>query len=249
MYNNIYEKYPYTYVTHFHIFQRISAPFSEWGPAMSVTHSVMGGEVNLYKRGRSKFWQCATFLNGRNWRKSTKETDIRKAKDFAEGWYLELRGKARVGELRVEKTFADAAKQFRKEYLVITEGDRNPEYVEGMMRRIENYLLPFFGDKGLSEVTAGMVQEYRIHRHTYSKPRHNNRGEHVHKPPARSTLHQETVALRQVLKTAVRHGWLTHVPDISMPYKTAGKVVRRAWFSPDEYKRLYTATRNNIETA
>jgi len=34
-----------------------------------------------------------------------------------------------------------------------------------------------------------------------------------------------------------------------MPYKTAGKIVRRAWFSPEEYKRLYTATRNNIESA
>jgi integrase len=216
---------------------------------MHAKHTIMDGDVNLYKRNRSKFWQCSTFLEGRNWRASTKETDIRKAKDFAEGWYLELRGKARHKELRVEKTFAEAAKQFKREYSIITQGQRNQEYVDGMMKRLDNYVIPFLGTKGLSQVTAGLVQEYRIHRQTYSIPRHNQTGEHVHKPPARSTMHQEIVALRQVLKTAVRHGWLSHVPDISMPYKTSGKVVRRAWFSPEEYKRLYKATRGNIGEA
>ena len=118
-----------------------------------------------------------------------------------------------------------------------------------MMKRIENYLIPFLGDRGLSEITPGLVQEYRIHRQTHSVARTNRNKDEKYKPPARSTLHQEIVGLRQVLKTALRHGWLSHVPDISMPYKTAGKIVRRAWFSPEEYKRLYTATRNNIETA
>lgn len=41
----------------------------------------------------------------------------------------------------------------------------------------------------------------------------------------------------------MRHGWLTHVPDLAAPYKTSGKISHRAWFSPEEYKQLYTATR------
>ena len=216
---------------------------------MTAKHTTMGGEVNLYKRPRSNYWQCATYLAGRNWRKSTKESDISKAKDFAEGWYLDLRARSRHGELLTEKTFAYAAKQFKREYTIITQGERNAEYVEGMMARLDNYIIPFLGHKGLSQITPGLVQEYRIHRQGYSKPRHNNSGEHIHKPPARSTMHQEIVALRQVLKTAVRHGWLTHLPDLSMPYKTSGKIVRRAWFSQEEYKQLFTATRNNIGKA
>lgn len=63
------------------------------------------------------------------------------------------------------------------------------------------------------------------------------------KRPARSTLHDEIVTLRQVLKTAIRHGWLAYLPDLSPPYKTQGKVVHRPWFSPAEYKQLYEATR------
>jgi len=61
--------------------------------------------------------------------------------------------------------------------------------------------------------------------------------------PARSTLHQEIVTLRQVLKTAQRYGWVKFIPDLSPPYKTSGKISHRAWFSPEEYKRLYEATR------
>jgi integrase len=60
-------------------------------------------------------------------------------------------------------------------------------------------------------------------------------------------LHQEIVAIRQVLKTAQRHGWLEFVPDLSPPYKASGKIVHRAWFSPDEYRQLYEATRRRAQ--
>ena len=61
--------------------------------------------------------------------------------------------------------------------------------------------------------------------------------------PSRSTLHHEIVTLRLVLKTANRHGWLPHVPDLTAPYRSSNKIEHRAWFSPEEYKRLYEATR------
>jgi integrase len=66
-------------------------------------------------------------------------------------------------------------------------------------------------------------------------------------PPARSTLHQEIVCLRQVLKTAERHRWLQFLPDISEPFRASTKISHRAWFSPDEYKKLYEATRERAK--
>ena len=98
------------------------------------------------------------------------------------------------------------------------------------------HLVPFFGHMGLSEITAGKVQEYRIHRHEEAVAK---RG----KPPAHNTMHQEIVTLRQTLKTAIRHGWLDHLPDLSEPYRSSPKISHRAWFSPEEYKKLYEATR------
>lgn len=200
-----------------------------------ATHSIMGGKVHLYQRENSPYWQCSTFLAGHNRRKSTKEESLSRAKDFAEDWFLELQGKRRGGEILNEKTFRDAAKQYLAEYEALTGGERSPIYVAGNKRRLNNYLIPFFGHFGLSKVSSGKVQEYRVHRQGHSR---------VGRPPARSTMHQEIVTLRQVLKTAIRHGWIDHLPDLSTPYRSSAKISHRAWFSPEEYRELYTATRS-----
>jgi integrase len=217
-----------------------------------ITHDLMGGKLHVYKRENSSYWQCATYLKGRNYRRSTKEDSLEHAKQVAEDWYLELRGKSRAGLLKTEKTFNHAADQFLKEYEVITEGQRSPRWVEGHGIRLRLHLRPFFGECGLSEITPGKVQEYRMHRATtrpaYTKLLGRAKSEDgtaapKYKPPARSTIHDELVTLRLVLKTAISHAWLAFLPNLSPPYKTQGKIVHRAWFSPAEYKQLYEATR------
>lgn len=197
----------------------------------TAKHTLMGGKLHVYRRENSGLWQCSTYLAGKNHRVSTKTDSLAHAKDFAQDWYLELHGKHRRGEVKAEKTFKTAAAAFEREYEIITDGERSPAYVRGHKDRIRLHLNPFFGSRGLSEITPGLVQEYRIHRRQSARP------------PARTTLHHELVTLRQVLKTAIRHGWLAHLPDLTPPYNTSGKISHRAWFSPEEYKKLYTATR------
>lgn len=201
-----------------------------------AAHDLLGGKLHVYKRPNSRFWQCSAYEGGKNRRASTKEENLVKAKEFAEDWYLDIRGKLKRGELISERTFNDAAAQFEREFETITEGERNPVYVQGHKDRLRVHLKPFFGNMGLSQITPGQIQEYRIHRREKAI---KERG----KPPARSTWHQEIVCLRQVLKTAVRHGWLPFLPDLSEPYRASGKIGHRAWFSAEEYKRLYEATR------
>ncbi|MEQ8311076.1 MAG: hypothetical protein RIE24_05470 [Silicimonas sp.] len=213
---------------------------------MEEKHAILGGRVHLYRRNRSPIWQCSTYLAGKNRRVSTREDGLSRAKEFAEDWYFDLLGKRKRGEAIGERTFKDAANQFMAEYEVLTDGERNARWVGDHYRRIRLYLNPFFGDMALSTINAGTVQAYRIER---LRPAESDEDEPPKKPPSRSTLHHEAVTLRLVLKTAVRHGWLQFVPDISMPYKTSGKVVHRAWFSPAEYKQLYTATRENVRQA
>ncbi len=211
-----------------------------------TNHELMGGKLQVYRRGNSRFWQCSASVGGKQRRASTKEESLALAKQIAEDWYLELRGKDRAGLLKSEKLFRQVAEQFLKEYEVITEGHRSPRWVEGHGIRLRLHLLPFFGELGISEVTAGKVQAYRVHRMTSRlepNPDSKSNRPHKNKPPARSTIHDEIVTLRQVLKTAIRHGWLAHLPDLSPPYKTQGKIVHRPWFSPAEYKQLYEATR------
>jgi integrase len=203
---------------------------------MAEQYDILGGKVHVYKRPNSSHWQCSSYFAGKNRRTSTKEGSLSKAKEIAEDWYLQLRGKLRNGEIKTEKTFREASEAYLREYDVITQGQRSKIYVEGQHTRSRVHLLPFFGSMGLSEVTAGKVQDYRIHRYEEAMKK---RG----KPPAYSTMHQEIVTLRQTLKTALRHGWLDHLPDLSEPYRSSPKISHRAWFSPEEYKKLYEATR------
>jgi hypothetical protein len=69
--------------------------------------------------------------------------------------------------------------------------------VKGQHWRSTVHLVPAFGNLGLSEITAGKVQDYRIHRPEESM---NKRG----KPPACNLMHQEIVTLRHSPKTAIR---------------------------------------------
>ena len=203
---------------------------------MAEQYTILGGKVHVYKRPNSGCWQCSGYFAGKNRRTSTKEESLSKAKEIAEDWYLQLRGKLRSGEIKTEKTFREASEQFLREYDILTQGERSKGYLRGQHCRSQVHLVPFFGALGLSEITAGKVQEYRIHRHEETVAK---RG----KSPAHSTMHQEMVTLRQTLKTAIRHGWLDHLPDLSEPYRSSPKISHRAWFSPEEYEQLYEATR------
>ena len=178
---------------------------------MPAHHELMDGRVHVYKRDNSRYWQCSAFINGRNHRISTKEESLAHAKDFAEDWFLDLKGKVRRGEVRGGGvTFDKAADQFLREFLALTAGERSPVYVQGHQDRLRVHLRPFFGKKGLSEITPGLVQEYRIHRMTSRK--NPKTGEPMR--PARNTLHQEIVCLRQVLKCANRCGFRRSRPCI-----------------------------------
>ena len=248
------------------------------------THSLMDGKVHVYRRDGSRFWQCSTYMNGRNHRKSTKHESLAMAMDYAREWYMtvyvdsrrfqesgltnKLLHKAAPHHHRIEEpaqyaphspyapqmprpyeprpkkqaasgpTFAEAAEKFLGEYNVITQGDRNEAWAQGHELRIRVHLIPFFGEMPVRQINAGLMQEYRVARTTNG---------YKGRIPSRSTLHHETVTMRLVLKTAHRYGWIDAVPDISAPYKTSGKIKHRAWFSPEEYKMLYEATRDRAK--
>ena len=212
---------------------------------MNVTHELIGGKLHVYQREGTAVWQCATYLAGKNWRASTREHDLEKAKQKAADWYLNLQVKKRSGELVADgKSFEAASKKFMSEFEALTVGERSPKYVKGTGERIRVHLLPFFGPKAIWEITSQTVQDYRVHRMTSRIDPKTGQP----KRPSPVTVKHEIVALRHVLKTALRMGWLKSLPDLSPPYRGSTKVSHRAWFSHDEYKQLYEATRERAES-
>jgi integrase len=207
---------------------------------VSDTLDLAGGKLHLYKRPNSNVWQCATYLAGTNHRQSTKQHTLERAKEFAEDWYLALRLKNRTGELRKGgPTFADAAEKWVPEYKSLTVGERNPRYVKQHSDRLRLHLLPFFGSKPVASISPQTLKDYLVHRMQSRK--NKKTGEPI--IPSRSLLHHETVTLRMVLRMARDLGWIKFIPDLRHPYRKGGKISHRAWFSPEEYKKLYEATR------
>ena len=235
------------------------------------SHLLMDGALHVYRRENSRYWQCSTYLGSRNHRQTTKEASLAAAKDFARDWYMERcvedRQRRRGGVALLDNSvqpliagpgastdgrrrqtptgpsFEDAAKAFTSEFEIITLGERNPRYVSSKSEHVRIHLLPFFGNTALADITAGKVQEYRAHRQASRVDPKTGKP----KKPARATLHSEMVTLRQILKTANRKGWIVALPDMTAPYKTSGKLEHRAWFSPEEYKMLYEATRERAK--
>jgi integrase len=234
------------------------------------------GRLQIYRRANGKTWQCAARVGGERFRESTHETELARAKDIAEEWYLDLRGRLRNGEIvKREKTFGYAAADYIRHARVMAATVRSPAYVKNLELVMNASILPFFAKVPLSQVNRGLVQNYRLHRAettiaknlakllaritreeeealaktetpeersrvqaTAAEERSRAKG----KPPGRSTMNQDMVLIRQTLKHAEGMGWLSHLPNLEMPYKSQTKRERRAWFSPEEYKRLYQAT-------
>ena len=235
------------------------------------SHLLMDGALHVYRRENSRYWQCSTYLGSRNHRQTTKEASLAAAKDFARDWYMERcvedrqrrrggvallgssaqpliaePGPSTDGRRRQTPTgpsFEDAAKAFTSEFEIITLDERNPRYVSSKSEHVRIHLLPFFGNTALADITAGKVQEYRAHRQASRVDPKTGKP----KKPARATLHSEMVTLRQILKTANHKGWIVALPDMTAPYKTSGKLEHRAWFSAEEYKMLYEATRERAK--
>src|SRR5258708_21335457 len=126
---------------------------------MPEQYTIMGGKVHVYKRPNSGCWQCSSYLGGKNRRTSTKEDSLSKAKEIAEDWYLQLRGKLRAGEIKSEKTFRHVSDQYLREYGIITQGQRNKQYVDAQHWRSSVHLVPFVLNLGTSDITAGKIQE------------------------------------------------------------------------------------------
>lgn len=206
-------------------------------------HKILGDQVALYRRSETGPWHCYTFLDGKEWRQSTKEKSLSRAKDIATDWFNGLQAKDHLGALNTGKSFSVVAEMFAEEYEATTRGNRSPKWVQGHKDRLRLHLLPFFGKMPVDAITGGTAQEYRAQRMT--KPENWNDDEKEWKQPARNTIHNEIVTLSLVLKTAHRHKFIVQVPDLSDPYKRHTKVSHRPWFTPKEYKILYTATRKN----
>jgi hypothetical protein len=79
-----------------------------------TVHKLMDGDLQLFQKPTSCFWQCAATVGGKQFRYSTKKESFTEAQDVAKDWFLSMSGKARAGLITAEKTFLTAAERFTR---------------------------------------------------------------------------------------------------------------------------------------
>ncbi len=94
---------------------------------MTARHELLGGLVQVYRRPASPHWNCSATVGGHQYRKTTKQEDLSLAKEFAEDWFLTLKGKEKFGGgLAKGKTFRKVAEKFIEEFKALTNGGAQP---------------------------------------------------------------------------------------------------------------------------
>jgi integrase len=222
-------------------------------------------KVHIYQRERSRAWQCYVHLDGEIHRTSSKQTNLAIAVTTAELFYIKHRlpqllrqtgqsiaeffgldlqtgGPADQTDRRRKVThsgpkFPDGVEVFRAEYAALTAGERSDDALEQHEGRIRAHLMPYFKDYYLSQLEEDdEITKFRQHRV-------NKAIERLGRAPARSTLDKDIITLRLILKASKRARLMKRLPDLSAPYHRSRKVKPRPWFSPEEYQKLYEATR------
>ncbi len=187
-------------------------------------HTLRDGEVVLYKRTRSRVWQCRYKLFTGQWvRVSTRKTAYEHAVRVATDLYDEARYRERLGLAPVQKSFADIARTTIDELKRdLAAGTGKKIYVD-YISIIERYFVPFFGERHLHNIKHENIAEFE-------RWRNHKMG----RQPKSSTLMNFASAFSRVCGTAVQRGWLSERVPLPKMSRKCEKGSVRPPFTADE---------------
>ncbi len=215
-------------------------------PHQLETIELEGIPVTLYKRSDhlNPLWQMRIKMNGSDKyiRRSTKSTDLEKAKEAAYETYIELKVKLQNNIPIFNKTMGEVCRELLKELQAkFDRGDIAKTTFRGYKTKLERYYIPYFDKKQIVSINQNTIDDYWEWRINYWKnSNHNKRGTLPNKDhtPKAATLHIEAMILNMMLNKAVKQGSMQHHlrPGHKPPLKNVKN--RRSELSREEYKQL-----------
>lgn len=182
----------------------------------------------IYQLGASPYWWVRYYANGKILRRSTKETDQRKAIANAKAFYDEINYKQRQG--LVVNSRADF-ETCANEVIAAQDGKVGRGEMSEMMQQADKYrlqkeLLPFFREMDLSKIDFFAIQRFidKLGKDKLTAP----------------TIRNYLGLLRKTLNYAQQRGLLAALPQFP---KIAKSDVPRGWFPPREYRAIRSAAR------
>jgi len=201
------------------------------------THTILDRQLILYRRGQSGAWQCRYKCDGRWQRASTKEIELKPATERAKRLMIEAEIRKASNLPVVTRKFRDIARLAVQRMQQELKGDTPKVSYNDYIRVIEEYLIPFLGNRNITSIdvtTLDQLDAYRI--------------KTMNRVPSKSTMLTHNAALNRVLDEGKKRGFLTDVDRPTLESKGRDSI-RRADFSMTEVRALLAGFDPWIERA
>lgn len=202
------------------------------GNFYTETYTYREGRILIYKRPNSQNFQCRLRVKGIKGYtvKSCDTSNLGEAVQFAEDLYDNLRFK-KLNNLPLKtKTFRQIFADWFKR------ADKSKYRQDFYTSRAKLYLLPYFGDFKIEEITESIIDDYWPWRKNYYQEHPEKINGNVSKTPSAQSLKMEKSAIKEILEYAQRRGYIRVIPKII--FKTRAKTENRDTFSKSEYEEL-----------
>jgi len=197
-------------------------------PAPPTVIHLRDGEVVLYRRAGSPYWQVRYKLRTGAWvRESTAQAAIENAIPTACELYDEARFRQKLGLAHKGTTFTAVAHETLSHLRLEMDAGRGRVIYSSYISVIERYFLPYFGERHLETLTATDIAQFEAWRNRQ-----------MQKIPKASTLNTFAAAWTKLLDTGIRKGWISERATVPRLSTRGEKSTPRPAFSKDEVDQL-----------
>ena len=168
---------------------------------VETTNVILPRELIVYQRGDSDVWQCRLKVDNKWMARTTKERDLDKAIDRAKRMLFEAQLRKESNLPVVTKKFRDIAKLTKQQMVdeLANPKMKAPVSFNQYVKIIDDYLMPFFGNKNIDTITYEELDAY-----------HEDLKVKMGRSPAYSTMRKHNVTLNRVFDKAVEKNYLTN---------------------------------------
>ena len=193
---------------------------------LETTHTLMAGTLLVYQRERSAIWQCRFKVDGVWQRASTKERDLKRAKEAAKKLLI-------TAEIRKEQNLPVLTRRFKdvaklavvKLQQRLAEGTGKTAFKD-YIAIINAYLIPALGNRLITNIDKAALEHLD-----------KERIKRMRKAPKHSTMLNHNAALNAVFDEAMARNFLTALNRPKLE-ATGKKTQRRPSFALNEVRAL-----------
>lgn len=201
-------------------------------PSSPQTHSLLKGQLTLFRRPNSANWQCRFKLANGQWHAaSTNTEDISIAQTQAIAIYEAVKVKVGSGLPAVTKTFKQVALDEIANMTQATHNKTGKRTYRDYTFAINKYLIPFFGQYEVGKITLEMLFDFESWRTS-----------EMGKIPMASTKRNHASAYIRVINLARDRGYIGYNKSVPLLDSKGKRSQPRPAFTAEEITELLSYT-------